>query len=169
MKIDTRRVTSRRTVHYGSYQDLLEDAERLGASKVQILGNWSLGQVLGHLATSMNASIDGFSSTVPWPLRLLGRLLLRRRLLHGPLRPGIKLPATVEAKVVPSAETTDQEGLASLRQAIGRQQDETHRVPHYILGNISLEEWTQAHLRHAEMHMSFMVPRTDRDSSTPLP
>jgi hypothetical protein len=158
MTVNTRRVRGRRAVHYESYHDLLADAERLAAGDVEMLGNWSLGQVIGHLANTMNASIDGFSATVPWPLRIIGRLLMRKTLLRGPIRPGFKLPATAEAKAVPSVETSDEEGLAALRHAVKRQESETHRVPHYILGNISLEEWTQAHLRHAEMHMSFAAP-----------
>jgi len=47
-----------------------------------------------------------------------------------------------------------------LRAAINRQQTETSRVPHLALGEISVEDWLRAHLRHAELHMSFAVLKT---------
>jgi hypothetical protein len=32
---------------------------------------------------------------------------------------------------------------------------------HPVLGKLTHEEWTQLHLRHAELHLSFAVPVSD--------
>lgn len=157
MSVETKSVQGRRTVHFESFDELLADAEQLAGTEVQTLGNWSLGEILGHLAAAMNASIDGFPAKVPWPIRVLARLFMRKMILQGPLKPGFKLPKEAEAKMWPQGMTAD-EGLAALRDAVERQRAETNRVPHLALGAISNEEWTQAHLRHAELHMSFVVP-----------
>lgn len=157
MSVETKSVQGRRTVHYDSFDDLLADAERLAGCEVQTLGNWSLGEIYGHLAKSMNASIDGFPGKMPWPIRVLAKLFMRKMILQGPLRAGFKLPKDAEEKIWPKGMGV-QEGLAALRSAVERQRTETKRVPHLALGAISNDEWTQAHLRHAELHMSFVVP-----------
>jgi len=60
MAVNTGKVTGRRAVAYESLDDVLVDAERLvAAPKVKMLGNWSLGQMLAHLAGGMHMSIDG--------------------------------------------------------------------------------------------------------------
>lgn len=158
MTVATKSVEGRRTVHYESLDDLLADAERLAGGEVRMLGNWTLGQVLGHLAAALDASIDGFPGKMPWPIRIIAKLFMRKMLLQGPLKPGFKLPPQAEAKMVPQ-EMSVAEGLSKLREAIERQGRETNRARHLALGNITREQWTQAHLRHAELHMSFAVEK----------
>lgn len=157
MNVETKSAQGRRAVHYESLDDLLDDAETLAGTEVQTLGNWSQGAIYGHVAAAMNASIDGFPGKVPWFVRVVAQLFMRKMLLEGPLKPGFKLPKDAEEKMWPKGMTAD-EGLAALREAVERQRTETHRVPHLALGAISNDEWTQAHLRHAELHMSFVVP-----------
>jgi hypothetical protein len=157
MSVETKSVQGRRRVCYESFDDLLADAEQVAGADVQTLGNWSLGEIYGHLAAAMNASIDGFPGKLPWPIRMFAKLFLRKMILRGPLRPGFKLPRDAETKMCPQGMTVD-EGLAALRRAVQRQRSGSHRVAHLALGELSNEEWTEAHLRHAELHMSFVVP-----------
>ncbi|MBX9787841.1 MAG: DUF1569 domain-containing protein [Pirellulales bacterium] len=35
---------------------------------------------------------------------------------------------------------------------------ETRRVPHPVIGRLSVDQWNRFHLRHAELHLSFFVP-----------
>lgn len=155
--VKTTKVQGRRDVRYSNLEDLLADAESLAAGKPELLGNWNLGQILGHIACAMNASIDGFPGRMPFLLKLIAGLFMRKMILKGPLRPGFKLPETAEAKLVPPSETTAEEGLELLKAAISRQNAETRRVPHLALGELSVADWASAHLRHAELHMSFAV------------
>jgi hypothetical protein len=133
---------------------ILADAEALGAVERRALGNWTLGQVCFHLAQPMDYCIDGFPFRFSWPLRLAGRMLRRKYLTQG-FPTGVKLagPAAVliPTDVLPNA------GLAELRRAIGRLKRESHRVPSPLLGRLSREQWDQFHLRHAELHLSFIL------------
>jgi hypothetical protein len=80
MTVMTKHVTGRRTLNYATLDDLLQDAEQLAESHVDMLGNWSLGQVFSHLAITMNKSIDGFPFRAPWVLRVSIRLFMKKRL-----------------------------------------------------------------------------------------
>ncbi|HVC93184.1 MAG TPA: DUF1569 domain-containing protein [Pirellulales bacterium] len=157
MAVRTGKVTGRREAHYDSYQDLLNDADRLNCGEVRLLGNWTLGQIFGHLSRSMETSIDGISYKAPWPIRVIVRLFMRQRMITRPMSAGFTLPSRAAEFLVPGPTSTD-EGLAGLRTAIQRLHDETERAPHPVLGEMSLDEWDSFHLRHAEMHMSFAVP-----------
>ena len=60
MPVNTSKVAGRREVAYESLDDVLMDAEKLVAnSNTRMLGNWTLGQMLAHLAASLHLSIDG--------------------------------------------------------------------------------------------------------------
>jgi hypothetical protein len=157
MPVDTTKVEGRRQLDYQSFAELLADADRLGSGPVTVLGNWSPGQIFRHLATVYNGSIDGFTMTVPWHLRLLSGLI-KRMLLNGPMPPGFKLPPDAAAALVPP-ETSTEEGLAELRAAVARLEREECRVRHPMFGNITRDEWDRIHLKHASLHMSFLVPQ----------
>ena len=70
MAIDTRYVGGRRKVRLASYDDLLDEAEKLLAADVRTLGNWTVGQTLAHLAEVMHMSVDG----APYRASFLQRL-----------------------------------------------------------------------------------------------
>jgi hypothetical protein len=157
MPTDTSKVQGRRKVQYATLRDVLADAERISKGPVEALGNWSPGQIFLHLARSLNTSIDGADSKPSWLFRLMGRMM-KKRVLRGPMPPGFKLPPAAARRLVPGPTSTD-EGLAALRAAIARQEREPTRAPSPFLGPLSNEEWTQLHLNHAALHMSFLVPR----------
>jgi hypothetical protein len=155
--IDTRKVAGRRKLHFDNLDEMLADAERLVAGGSTQLGNWSLGQVLQHLALVENASIDGFPKLFPWPLRLLLKSLFKKRFLtkrFPPSGPNVKNylpPPPVEAAVA----------LENLRAATERVRREAKRSPNPGFGEMSLEEWSLLYLRHAELHLSYCLPKGD--------
>jgi hypothetical protein len=156
--IDTASVAGRRPLRFESLDDILADAEQLGqARELRTLGNWSAGQIFRHVAIVMNKSIDGFGRRPPWYIRFFVRTFMRSRFLNKPMAPGFKLPAAALAELGPPA-TTTQDGLEAVRAAIGRLKTETKRVPNVVLGELTNEEWTRLHCRHAELHFSFLVP-----------
>ena len=158
MSINTKTVEDRREVEYASLEEFLAEAEQLADGEVLMLGNWTYGQLLGHLARALNASIDGFPGSLNVFMRTMAKLFMRKMLLKGPLPSGFKLPSAAEAEMVPADDITTEEALDQLRAAVARQENETMRVPHLALGKLSVEQWNEAHLRHAEMHMSFVLP-----------
>ncbi|MDC0935273.1 DUF1569 domain-containing protein [Pirellulales bacterium] len=151
--VNTKKVSGRRKVRYESMDDLLADAQRIAASEVKTLGNWSPGQIYMHLARSLDASIDGFDFSMPAPVRWMMSLMMKNKFLHKEVPAGFKAPA---GPMIPD-ETSTEEGLAALEAAIARQQREPERVIHPGFGKLTREEWNLFHLRHAEMHMSFLT------------
>lgn len=156
MTVDTKTVPGRRELTFASLDEVVADAEKLVASpSTKMLGNWPLSQLLTHLTTAINGSIDGTSAKAPWFIRLIGPLM-KGRFLRNKMSPGFKLPKDVEVGFFPAA-GSPQEALEKLRTAVGRLQNERMTTRHPVFGKMTHEEWTQLHLRHAELHLSFAV------------
>jgi hypothetical protein len=158
MRVDTRKITGRRSPKYDTLAEFQADAERLANAEVEMLGNWSLGQVFRHLSIAINGSVDGFAFRLSFPEIMFVRIFMKKALLTQGIRPGYGRSRRWDS-VMP-AETSVEEGLAALRAAIFRFQTETTRSPHPALGKLTSEEWKQFHLRHAELHMSFALRTT---------
>ena len=155
MAVDTKTARGRRELHYDSLDDLLRDAERVAGDDVTMVGNWSAGQVMRHLAITIDYSIDGFPFQFPWMLRKLLKTVMKRRFLTKPLSSGFKAP-DYASSVIPDPVSPD-EGLAELQTAVQRLKNESKRAPHPGLEALSVDQWNQFHLRHSELHMSFAV------------
>jgi hypothetical protein len=152
--INTKKVAGRLKLHFDNLDEMLAYTERLVAGGTTQLGNWSLGQVLQHLALIQNASIDGYPKLFPRPVRFLLRVFFKGWLLRKgfpPSGPNVKTltPEPIEATVA----------VANLRVATERVKTETKRSDNPGFGKMSLEEWNQLYLRHAELHLSFCVPK----------
>jgi hypothetical protein len=155
--IATGKVTGRRQLHLSSIEDIVADVDTLAKAKeIRCLGNWSAGQVLKHLTTVMNGSIDGIPQFVPGVVRFICRKFLKNRFLNKPMGAGFKLPRKGEALLPPP--TSLQEAVQGFRQAAARLQTETKRAPHPALGQLTVPEWNQLHCRHSELHLSFLIP-----------
>jgi hypothetical protein len=155
--IKTSRVAGRRQLHFNTLEDILADVDRLAACKeVHNLGNWSPGQVLHHVALVMDKSIDGFAYHLPAVVRFVARLL-KRRFLTRPMAAGYRMPSNAAKELGPPA-TSWEEGLQRIRTAIARLRGQTTRAPHPVFGKFTADEWGQLHCRHAELHLSFLVP-----------
>lgn len=160
MAVDTKAVRGRRQLRFNSIDDIWAEAETLAnAPQVNCLGNWSVGQTLKHLGVSMEGSINGPGFKAPLMLRIVGRLYVKRLLLNGPFPTGFQLPGAAAKRLVPPDDTTPAEGLTALRQGIHRLRSETARTSHPVAGPLSIAEWDRFHMRHAEMHFSFLVPK----------
>ncbi len=158
MAVDTAKVVARRELHFQSIQDILDDAEAVQAApKIETLGNWSAGQIFKHLANTFDMSIDGAEVQAPLWMRIMARMM-KKRAITKPMSPGFKLPQNMAQQVVAPESTTTEEAVAALRTAVARLQGESKREPHPAFGSLTREEWDQLHLRHSEMHLSFLVP-----------
>lgn len=122
----------------------------------ETVGNWSLAQILNHLAGAMRMSVDGIAFRAPWILRkTLAPFVLRNVFKTGRLRDGIKLPeaalprpgldARAEAEALCAA-------LAYYAAATGPMAD------HPFFGRMSRADWDRLHLIHIAHHLSFARP-----------
>ena len=158
MPVDTAKVEGRRQLKFSTLDEILADVERLNQSKLRTLGNWSAGQILAHLATTMDWCLDGAPVTAPWYIRLFG-WFVKNPFLRNPMPAGFALPEATAKYLVP-AETSWEEGLRILRTSIQRLKTESQRHRSPFLGELTREQWDQLHCRHAELHLSFLIPET---------
>jgi hypothetical protein len=147
----------RRTLRFSSYDDVLADAEALAASGYARSGNWGLGQVCDHLAATMEMSLDGFPSKMPWVVRVLARwLVLGRIRKHRVFQRRVAAPAYL----LPQDTTKDRAGLERLRAAVARLKGHPGEMqPSPLFGQLSPQDWHEVHLWHAEHHLSFLRPK----------
>ena len=154
--IETAQVRDRCKRRFTSLDEVLLECHALAAQPTRQLGNWSLGQVCQHLGTAMDLCTTADTLfPVPLYLRILGPLLRKSVLARG-LPPGFRLPPEGEQLVPPPVSVED--GLATLGAGIAALEKTSRRVPHPVFGTMTVEQWNQFHLRHAEMHLSFILP-----------
>jgi hypothetical protein len=147
--------STRRRVRYACLDEVVTDAERAVSANSATTGKWSLGQILEHLATANDKTIDGFGFSAPWPLRTIGPFFKKRVLAKG-LTPGFNLNPKAAAILVPG-EIDTAAGFEHLRKSTERLKSEQKRAPHPFLGHLTLDESNRLCLRHAELHMSFVT------------
>jgi hypothetical protein len=161
--VDTGKIAEHRTLRFNSLEELLAEVDRIVAaeqrSALRRTGNWTPGQVFGHLAAWINYGYEGFppGSTPPWFVRVIVRMM-KKSLCTKPMRRGFRMPRVVEGTYGTELLSTD-EGARRLRQAIARLQ--RHEPPKYhspALGPMSDDERIALNLRHAELHLGFLWP-----------
>lgn len=156
-KIDTGRVSQRRTLHFKTLDEALADATELveaeEARRLARLGNWTLGQNFGHLAAWVNYSFDGVPLKVPWFVKLIMRTM-KNRTLYKPSAPGQNIPK-VPGGTLGTELLSTEEGYARVSKAYARLKAGSPSIPHLLFGPMTHDEWINQHLRHAELHLSF--------------
>lgn len=132
----------------------IEEAEQAGT--LQCLGNWSPGQIFGHLAAWIDYAYEGYPMrSPPWLVRYVIARRLRRVLRRG-MPTGVRIPAVAGGTYGTELYSTP-EGAMRLRRALSRlQSGEEPRYDHPVLGPVSYEDHVQLNLRHAELHLSFL-------------
>ncbi len=158
--IDTAKVVNRRKLRFEVIDDLLAEVDRIAAADaagaLRNAGNWTAGQVFGHLAAWINYAYDGFPiKPAPWFIRLLLRMKLKSYLRDG-MPAGVRIPGvaggTAGTEALPCAEGADR-----LRRALRRlASDEPAAPPSPAFGKLSHEQRIALNLRHAELHLSFL-------------
>lgn len=159
--IDTRAVHDRRSLHFPDFaavrRDLvaLESADREGT--LRATGNWTPGQVFAHLAAFMEYPYDGYPAELRNPplfIRLMLKLM-RRKILGGGMRPGVKIPG-IAGGTTGAEEMSTPDALARLRRAMDRMERSAPASPNPAFGPLSHAQWIQLNCRHAELHLGFL-------------
>jgi hypothetical protein len=158
--VDTRNVPGRRMLRFESIDQALAEVDRLveaeRAGRLKRLGNWTLGQALGHLAGWVEYSYTGTPLKVPFFIKWFFRLQ-KRKFLYGPMRTGARIPGIPEGTLNTEILPLD-EAEGRYRRALNRLKSEPPTALNAIFGVLTHEEWIALHLRHAEGHLGFMVP-----------
>lgn len=112
-QIDTSRVTDHRRLRFSSLDELLAEIDRIvAADKAGTLrrtGNWSAGQIFGHLAAWMNYAYDGFPAKSKPPFFI--RWILKRKkvaYLRNGMPRGVKIPCVAGGTHATDPMTTEE-------------------------------------------------------------
>ena len=159
--IDTGKVTTRRKLKFYAIDQALAEVDRLveseHAGRLNHVGNWTLGQTLGHLASWAEYVYAGYPLKTPFFIRWILRSR-KQKFIHEPMQAGVKIPGlpggTIATDPVPLDEAADR-----TRHAFARLKSETPTLVHPIFGPLTQDEWIAINLRHAELHLGFHVPK----------
>ena len=150
----------RRSLRFNSIEEALQDVDAIehadAAGQLTAVGNWTPGQVLGHVAAWIDYAYDGFPMRrPPWLIRVVLRMLLPRFLKKG-MPSGQKIPG-VAGGTFGTDPLSVAEGARRLRAAFQRLQS-TEPAPYDSPAFVPLshEDRIRLNLRHAELHLSFL-------------
>lgn len=160
--VDTAKLKDRRTLRFITVEEALADIDRIVASDkagtLRCAGNWTAGQNFGHVAAWINFAYEGFPlKPPPLPIRLILKFMKGKYLRNG-LPAGVKIPG-VAAGTFAFDPLTTEEGAARLKKALLRLKS-NEPAPHDspAFGKMSHEDRVALNLRHAELHLSFLLP-----------
>jgi hypothetical protein len=153
----------RRALRLDSIDALSADVDRLVAAQhaghLEAHGNWTPAQIFDHLAKFIECSYEGFPFRAAWPLRVVShamKWIAWKRFVDFSLRPGFKLTPRAEA-LLPDEWADFDVATARLRAALRRiQRGEPMTAESPFEGAITHDQWLYVHLRHAELHLSFL-------------
>ncbi len=158
--IDTAKVAGRRVLRFESIDQMMADVDRVveaeRAGRLQRLGNWTLGQIFGHLAIWAEYAYTGAPLKPPFFIRWILRLQ-KRKFLYEPMKAGVWIPR-VEGGTLGTGPIALDEALPRLRRVMERLKTEAPTAPNVIFGKLTHEESIAMNLRHAELHLGFLVP-----------
>lgn len=150
----------RRKLWFHSIDEALQELDRIEAAEksgnLQVIGNWTAGQILSHVSAWIEYGWDGYPIGAPpffikWLLKWMGRRYLRKGMPAGIRIPGVKDGTKGQELISTEA------GLARLRKAFLRMRNgelAVHNSPAF--GPMSHEDRILFNLRHAELHLSFI-------------
>ena len=157
--INTKRVAGRRKLRFATIDDALAESERLAAADragiARPLGNWTLGQIFGHLAVWVEFAYRDIPLQVPFWIRLMMRPM-KRWAVKGRMPAGSRIP-NVPGGTLGTKQFSVEAGLQRYREALARLQIEPPPKPHPLFGRMTHQQWIGLHLRHAELHLSFVA------------
>lgn len=139
--------------------------EELAGVPLRSLDGWSPAQVFNHCAQSVEYSIDGYPQLKPaWFRHSVGPLAFSVFSARGAMRHALDeaIPGAA-ALGVPSGQT---EALQRLQEAFAR--FAVHRgplQPHFAYGELSHDEYAQAHVMHLYEHLALIRPLGDHAAS----
>jgi hypothetical protein len=145
-------MADRRVLDFTSMDQIMLEAERLMDGHFTT-GQWTLAQILYHLATAIRLSSHGRPESEAG----IGREARRRRFFRT--RRIVEGVPTPHARLLPPADANMRAEANALRDAIEQFTKAEGPFPsHPLLGLMSKDEWTQFHCIHCAHHLSFATP-----------
>ncbi len=159
MPNDTRKAF-RRELSFDMLADLDAELDKIRAAHhagtLRVSGNWTPGQILGHLAKWVGWYLDdSFPFTAPGFITIAGKLF-RKQIISKPFKPGLSFkPKTGDLGGDP--EYSFEEGWDRLQAQLDRvRAGETLACDTPLVGKVTHEEGTRIQLNHCALHLSFL-------------
>jgi hypothetical protein len=155
----------RRKLRFASLDEAIADADQLvaadSAGTLRRIGNWDLGQTLGHIATWAEFPFTCYPPEVnaPFPVRMALRAL-RGRILNTGMITGVKI-GRLPGGTLGMEKIEATVGAERLRKAFTLLNAECPKRVNPVFGSLSHEQWIKLNLRHAELHLSFQIPQVN--------
>jgi hypothetical protein len=146
-----------RELRFESLADAMAEAERLAACQTHTTGQFSLGQILEHLARTLEVVV-GTRQMPPPPLPLRWMARLARPMILKKAKTGFKLPAATQNVLWPDEPVATEEGLQRLREQVRVFNDTDPLPPHPIFGTMTRQQQETLQCRHFEGHLGFVHP-----------
>ncbi len=81
---------------------------------------------------------------------------MKKTFLSETLPAGFKIPGNAKQAMEPEPSVELEVQLSALRDAIERAKSDKTRAMHPFFAELTIDQWDQFNLRHAELHMSFV-------------
>ena len=152
--------TNYRTLRFESIEDCIAEILRIveaeQENRLNATGNWTPGQILGHIAAWIEYGYEGYPiQAPPWIIRWILRMSLRRILTKG-MSKGVRIPGieggTTGIQDMPVGEAASR--LLNALDRLNRNELAQHESPAF--GSMSHEDRVRLNLRHAELHLGFL-------------
>lgn len=149
-----------RKLRFDSIEDCILEVGRIveadRAQKLRCTGNWTPGQILGHLAAWIEYGYEGYPiKPPPFFIRWILRLNLKR-MLHKGMSKGVRIPG-IEGGTTGIEDLPTSEAAHRLLDALDRlNRNEPARFDSPAFGPMSHEDRVRLNLRHAELHLGFL-------------
>jgi len=82
---------------------------------------------------------------------------MKRYVLNRPMKPGGRIPKVPGGTLAIEVISTEA-GIPQFFEAFDRLAKSCPTRPSPLFGPMSYEEWIKLHLRHSELHLSFLIP-----------
>ena len=141
----------RRMLDFASIDEIMPEVESLLQSH-STTGQWTLAQILYHLATAIRLTTLGRAGPSPGP----GFEEFRERFFRSRRFPeGLEAP---HPRLIPPTDVDIDVEKQALQEAIARFASAIGPFPrHPFLGALNKEEWSQFHCIHCAHHLGFVT------------
>lgn len=149
-----------RKLRFASLDEAMAEAERLSAVETRTTGHFSLGQILEHLARTLEVVVGTRKvPALPLPMKVTARLI--RPIALKKSMTGLKLPAKTQGVLWPDESVSTEEGLSHLRKQFEIFRNTDPLPVHPIFGKMNRQQHEALQCRHFEGHLGFVHPLTE--------
>ena len=150
----------RLNLRYETIGDAGRDVRSAMEHGYDLVGQWSLAQILEHLTLTMNMCFEKPDFKFNIFVRTVSRLLFPSIIRKG--RP-VSIKASAPPSLAPADDINLDDAAKRFHEMIARLEDESaeFQPQHPLLGKLDREAWLVMQRWHNAHHLSFMVPRSD--------